>query len=583
MEAFLDDLGLWELSFMSIIVTCGHENSGYLMAYNAMSTCGLVEAMPSKREHYTPQDLSRKINAAHKSQQADLEEFEQISPGKVWQALSVDLMRANLDRQDWGWADANALSQLDFWRDLDQQIHFVLVYSSPDFCVANLIGDQPASQKAVKKVLVDWQAFNTELLRFYNLNKERAILVNSACLFSHADALIDMTHDRFGLDLAKNLKQDWPDEAEPVLCQLVASGLVDTSDEARELFLELESSADLPGETDPEQDALIYRAWSQYRELQNRIEQALNRSRALGQESNHARRENTLLLLQLHQAQEELEQSFLKSGESEKKIQKLERENRELVVQRQQFRSDNADLARRVEKLGNSRSAQHDENRELNKAQKRLEEQGNENELLLLQLHQVQEELEHYFRKFQEIASEKAPKKPAQSAFAKPQPKAARASETLIDMRHFIDGQNWFSAEHDGRWAGPLNVSTISLPKLPEGHYRLELDVVDAVAPDIVRNLKLSVNGAPLKVKQKNASGLDGPLAPFKRAYITYYKKGQVYPLLLTSDLYVEEREANSRLSLEFEFPELISPVTLGSHDTRELAIRLRQIKILPR
>ena len=141
-----------------------------------------------------------------------------------------------------------------------------------------------------------------------------------------------------------------------------------------------------------------------------------------------AEEESELLLLQLHQVQEELESVFLKEQEIqglhdeqltlakklEQEIESLKQEKTtftasrdeqlKLIQEREQqiltanlelenLSKQNADLAQQVEQYKTG-------------VQVQFKEAQDENELLLLQLHQVQEELEHYFIESQRLQRE---------------------------------------------------------------------------------------------------------------------------------------------------------------------------------
>jgi len=98
--------------------------------------------------------------------------------------------------------------------------------------------------------------------------------------------------------------------------------------------------------------------------------------------------ENELLLLQLHQVQEELEQTFIqkKQGEGESESKKMSDLIETQEKQLETLNKENAALKQNSEKQTHQ-----------------SHEFESENELLLLQLHQVQEELEHYFSENQKL------------------------------------------------------------------------------------------------------------------------------------------------------------------------------------
>lgn len=110
-----------------------------------------------------------------------------------------------------------------------------------------------------------------------------------------------------------------------------------------------------------------------------------------------SKEENELLLLQLQQVQEELEANFITRKQLDDEKHQLEQQVKSLKADLQQtqsgvatLESENNELSKQIKKLS-EQSTQSSE------AQTQLKDLTEENELLLLQLQQVQEELEHYF------------------------------------------------------------------------------------------------------------------------------------------------------------------------------------------
>ncbi|RLJ20340.1 hypothetical protein DJ031_05920 [bacterium endosymbiont of Escarpia laminata] len=163
-------------------------------------------------------------------------------------------------------------------------------------------------------------------------------------------------------------------------------------------------------------------------EHQTQLTQARQSREKLESTNKVTGQENELLLLQLHQVQEELEAVFLQKqqiGQAQKeqdtKLKQLQQERDEARRQFQTEEKARKGLAGELQKLqtqigqltkgrdeqaklATERQAQLTQTRQ---SQEKLEsvkkETEQENELLLLQLHQVQEELEHYFLKYQEL------------------------------------------------------------------------------------------------------------------------------------------------------------------------------------
>uniref|UniRef100_UPI0025FA61E1 hypothetical protein n=2 Tax=uncultured Thiodictyon sp. TaxID=1846217 RepID=UPI0025FA61E1 len=185
-------------------------------------------------------------------------------------------------------------------------------------------------------------------------------------------------------------------------------------------------------------------------------------------------------------------------------------------------------------------------------------EQAEEGKLLLLQLHQVQEELEFYFLKSQEWEQ----KSQELQQRADPAPAVPPPTQLMIDLCKEIDGTNWYASESDGRWAGPAQVSSLQVPGLGEGHFELQLDVVDAMTPEIFKGMAVSCNGRPIAVA------------------VTQQRSRKRYPKLIVGRFEMADASANATWNFELRFPRLMSPVERGADDTRHLAIRLRSLRV---
>ncbi len=149
-----------------------------------------------------------------------------------------------------------------------------------------------------------------------------------------------------------------------------------------------------------------------------------------------------------------------------------------------------------------------------------------------------------------------------------------------IDMRHFIEGQNWYNAEHDGRWTGPDHISSLKIPQLPKGTYEIELNIVGAMSPKIIRQMKLLWNGdeLPKKIIQPWA----GMKALMRRYYLMIFQNREGGPLILKTKLEIDQGSNNTDQFLGLQLPCTISPSSRGQQDTRDLGIKLSEVKVIP-
>ena len=517
---------------MKIVVTCGHPCSGFQLAYEALTQAGLARPQPSRRESLLPAALQEKIFKANDLDPTGLNVKTQISPGKVWQDLAVDLFVGNMDQKNWGWADNRSVWLLDFWKELDPQVRFVLVYSTPEFALGKAISEGQASSGEIESVLASWIAYHTEILRFYNRNTDRSLLVNISTTIQDPKTFIDKTMKMLGLDLAQLSREYLVDiDSAPAIAATLAKALIEDDNEVYALYRELESAADI---ADP--DAL-----------------------ALNAQKGRALEEYKVLLARIGKANAEV-------NENAEYINKLKdeqtRHTTELQSKIQQLTLTQSDYENLKDEHASLKRQLNDLQEKLKDAQpivpNNQAELAQENELLLLQLHQVQEELEHYFIQWQELSVKGKGSVDGITTFINNFWSKHQPSEIFIDFRDEIEGDNWYHAEPDGRWAGPGSVSIVKLPSLRKGRYEFYLDIVDAMEPEIITGMEISLNGTELPTTVD----------------------GEGYPVMVSSEFTVENDAQHPVWEFQIKFPKLISPAQHGSDDNRHLAIRVRSLKL---
>ena len=494
---------------MKVLLICGHTYSELPLTYAALNKAGLGFAKTSKSEKNSLADFYNKIFKAHNLDLSKMAINTPISPGKVWQNLAVDFFLGNLDQKYWGWEDPRSIWLLNFWKELDAQVNFVLVYSTPEFVLSNAMMDIHANIGEIEPVLTSWMAYHTEMLRFYNRNPDRCVLVNAEAIIQDSKTFIDKINKVFSMELTSPSG----DQSNSVGSNLaIVSTLAKTllnNTSAYALYSELESVADISCCNTIETNVYRYQAWEEFAALLAQVKLT------------------TDYKFQSHQVQEELQLCFLQNQQLTQVIDKQAK----LAEERQQ---QIIPLSQQTELI-------------------------EENELLLLQLHQVQEELEHYFMQWQEISSKKNDSTSEIFLLSNNFWKKHQPTEIIIDFRDQIEGSNWYYAEFDGTWAGPSNISTVMLPPLRKGRYGLYMDVVDAMASDIITGIEISLNGLELQTT------IDGT----------------EYPIMIYSELNIDGKMDQEPIwEFKFKFPRVISPAQHGSNDHRHLAVRVRTLKL---
>ncbi len=601
---------------MKIIVTTGYPDSGFQTAHQQLLTAGLKEAGVSQREGLTVHQIQKKIFKAYQKESRALGSSVQLAPGRIWHELAVHFLISNSDHSEWGWADAGTVRLLDFWKEIEPEICFVLIYSSPEFAVAKALRNQPSTQETIQNIIAGWEACNNELLRFYHRHTDQCMLVNISSITHVPELFIGQVADLFDLDLKfLNVENQGETHELTAMPALLASTLIEDYQDARALYCELESSANISENASGIKSAEKQLAWQEYTSLLSDLDQTLaerdeqaslaedrqstlvqftaqledvrcslnskqSETNARQTQANELQQVNELLLLQWYQVQEELEHYILKYNELNDSV-KLELDEAGLQIKGLNVQLETSDVEKvtllesmdQLAKLAEDRQltleqltakfevlrgALISKQSEIDALQAQATELQQENELLLFQLHQVQEELEQYFLQYQKLKGN-VQRESGNIAFFTQFWHEQQPSEIHIDMKRQITGENWYDAEHDGRWAGPANISTLKVPALRDGRYRIILDIADAIDPEIINGLELSVNGmqTPLKIKE--------------------YYGGPEY---FEAEFSTSEIQKANIWDIQFKFSKLMSPTQQDPDDHRLIAIRLKSLSL---
>lgn len=346
--------------------------------------------------------------------------------GKIWENLATDLILANLENDCWGWYEENSIAALDFWAELEPNIHFLLVCTRPDVELEQKVAEANSTLNA-EQWLQEWHNRHRKMLDFYLKNADRCLLIDATSALQHLNGQLKLAHQQWQLPLnaetltatiepednnkaAVNTK-----EQNNRIASWIARELIKNSPENIAGFYTELRAAQYPFSGGQDNQLVDWlNAQLDSTELQNLLQsyqtlykQATNKEQLLAlqhekstteQTLDEVKEENELLLLQLHQVQEELESTFLNKQALEQEVQKAGQQVQELRAKLtateasdQQHKSWAHNLKKQLEQAKQSTNNPQE-----------LEEAKQENELLLLQLHQVQEELEHYFLQHQE-------------------------------------------------------------------------------------------------------------------------------------------------------------------------------------
>lgn len=553
---------------MSLIITTSYLKSHCNMVQQMLVTAGVNSPVPATGDTPDPHDLCKKLRAAYVKREVN--SSKAIPPekiGKAWQMKAAELVIANAEQDHWGWTDNRILPLLEFWAEFEPGARFALFYSDSCHAVSGLdIANGENAREQMDALLSEWQDFNDALLRFYSDHQDRCLLANIDAIKADPDKLKAALSSKLELD-TDTLTFDAVETGElsPIL-SLVSPAFSDPDSQTARVFGELEAMADCRGthgsNTPPDFTGILAEHLSAARELEQ------------------ARSDNELLTLQLENVQEELETLYREGQETRQALQEALDEKEVLAKEKEALSEDKDKLAREKE----TSLTEAEDFRQI-KA---------ENELLQLQIEQVQEELEYQFKQTQQLSAKigkEADSEKSETAAGDAAPPAAPAPATRdtnrppqsgkirIDMRQFINGMNWYDPEHDGRWAGPGTRSTVRLPSLSEGRYKLTMNVVSTMSRKIFDRMEISVDNAKLRTKSNLRTNLHGPLGMWKRTRAKLDSSVSPFPAEIEASFKVGKATGEPG-ELVLEFPEAVSPAERGEPDSRHLTARISEIII---
>lgn len=441
---------------MKILCIAGAQTPDFERISAVLFAGGLEKARPVNRE------VTIDMEAWHRHVAPQL--AQQRAPGRLWEQVAGDLLLANLQQAQWGWAGSHTIAALDFWADFEPGIHFLLLTCDPqDYLAYRLLGEEEDSVEDETAYLKQWQIEHEKMLAFYLANPERCLLVNVTQAAANPTALADRLAERwhFTFDTRKASFPALPgnhagkDMAPVVLARYVAAqAWQQHASPLTPLAQELQAAQHpLPEpETQVDEEGNVFSIArpsliSVLKDYQRRCAQDLTESER--QALSALEQQNAQLLQQLRDVQEALEQSTheqrqlkqaleaakrlpppeyeqTKAALAESKeegellllqLHQVQEELEKVFLKQQEGEKTIAALTQESDKLRKQAQdqegtlkalmAEHDQAKKLSEEQAcALKESQEEGELLLLQLHQVQEELEHYFLQNQKLNQE---------------------------------------------------------------------------------------------------------------------------------------------------------------------------------
>jgi hypothetical protein len=325
--------------------------------------------------------------------------------------LSIELMRSDvsirkaeghltqlLADKTLGWADSASTNWLPFWSSVNQACQFLLVYSSPESAFAKAMKAYQGDQNRVDDVMAKWEASSRTALNFFQKNRSRSLLVNVSAVDEVADALAATCSELMGRNIP-TMKQAESDQRLKVI-EAKAALLLKNYDQLHELYDELQGAATLPGQD------IALSGVSSKRKVGLAIE-GINEF--LNQQEEFDKLLETSTVLESKTASLETKNASLESSYIElKQALGSSTQNQELSLLQIHQLQEELETKTQDQELSLLQIHQLQEELETNFVELRaknasLSSSTQDQELSLLQIHQLQEELEHYYIKYEEL------------------------------------------------------------------------------------------------------------------------------------------------------------------------------------
>lgn len=322
--------------------------------------------------------------------------------GRVWDQLAGDIFLANHTQPLWYWAHTRSTRLLDFWLEFDPNTRFVLVYTDPVTALSHALFQEQARETTLDDLLDDWIASTRQMLRFHLRQPERSVFLldtssaaPKACL-----ALLNQRLD-LGMQLGSGL-----DSTHAKVANAKSNRALDS--------FNTKTNVSFATPEAPAHPTLARHLVSQF--LDQHPHALALHEEALACVTNVGAKPVAITPLTPREALDRLRQE--KAGESSRVQATLQAEQRakQFEAQQQEVASLTARVAALDAQLKQSEAdlkAARDTisgegTRKVTELENQIKDITEENELLLEQLHMVQEELERYYLNLKQAESDKA-------------------------------------------------------------------------------------------------------------------------------------------------------------------------------
>lgn len=304
--------------FMNKVIVVGHPYSNLKQIEHQLENLGMQKAQASQRDNLSGVEITKILCEQHQglfSQQLmRLEDFKSLKIEPIWNYLALDLVMANKDQKNWGWADPEILPLLKFWKALDSKFKFVLVYLDPNQIYKSFEGNTLDSEY-IDQQLENWFVYHSHLLNFFLENPKTSILVNASDFIGNGPVLKNLaTYLDFDLTTSKfDLEPSQDTEGQTTVLNYLFQQIAASKPHIRDLHQKLKNAAKVKDDA-PEQYVdflhLFEAEFSSKRNINKKISELENLLKKTDTEHVGSKVQVDILTAQLECAQLELENLY---------------------------------------------------------------------------------------------------------------------------------------------------------------------------------------------------------------------------------------------------------------------------------
>ena len=162
---------------MSIIIQAGHESSSSEALMEWLYSRGLKKPILSNVQQLSGKKIADTLDKI-------ISEKQSVGNTKLAENILVDFLLANIDQDDWGWADSKNLTALSYWQSFEPNTRFVLVFDHPK----KILSQFPEKELTIGKVddlMEEWLSYHSTMLNFFDTHSDKCLLLEGDFSIKH--------------------------------------------------------------------------------------------------------------------------------------------------------------------------------------------------------------------------------------------------------------------------------------------------------------------------------------------------------------------------------------------------------------